>query len=99
MREPYIKCAECAALVCTRCFSRGAEKSPHCNWHSYSVVTDLIPVLEDGWSVRDERRLLDLVATCGYGNWGDISRKLNRTAEVNLTKFNLALKIFFQYFI
>ena len=61
----------------------------------------MIPVVEDGWSARDERRLLDLVATCGYGNWGDISRKLNRTPEVRSCqqKFKLRALIIFCYLI
>ncbi|XP_059481571.1 transcriptional adapter 2-alpha [Neocloeon triangulifer] len=81
LREPYIKCVDCVASVCPRCFSRGAERGPHQSWHSYDVRTDNIPVLEDGWSLRDERRLLDAMLTCGYGNWVDISRKLKRPPE------------------
>ncbi|XP_065343431.1 transcriptional adapter 2-alpha [Cloeon dipterum] len=88
LREPYIACFECPAMVCPRCFSRGAESGPHKSWHSYSVRSDNIPIFEDGWSLRDERLLLDYVQSYGYGNWKDISRKLKRTQEECKTHYD-----------
>ncbi|CAB3378143.1 Hypothetical predicted protein [Cloeon dipterum] len=82
LQEPYIACFECPAMVCPRCFASGAESGPHQSWHSYSVRSDNIPIFEDGWSLRDERLLLDYVQSYGYGNWKDISRKLKRTQEI-----------------
>jgi len=59
-------------------------------------MTDEIPVLEDGWTAREERRLLDLIATCGYGNWGDISRKMmKRSPDVKIFFYLFTSNYFF----
>lgn len=53
----------------------------HVSSHAYSIYSDRVPVLIHDWEARDERRLLDLILECGYGNWWDISRRLGKPME------------------
>ncbi|XP_063224420.1 transcriptional adapter 2-alpha [Bacillus rossius redtenbacheri] len=79
LREPYIRCAECAGGVgvCVECFSRGAELPPHENSHAYSVVRNEFPLFEDrAWRACEELRLLDVVLDCGFGNWSEVARRV-----------------------
>lgn len=80
LREPYICCVECDQSFCTHCFAHGAETKTHRSWHSYAIRTDTLQVFAGAtnWTVRDERKLLDLLVSHGYGNWDDIARHLQR---------------------
>lgn len=78
LQEPFITCAECPAhLSCLKCFANGGETGTHLNTHSYIITHDNVKVFPNSnWSAREERRLLELLLQCGYGNWGDIAANL-----------------------
>lgn len=78
LKEPYITCAECVRHIsCLHCFAKGGETATHLNTHSYVITHDNIKVFPNSnWSAREERRLLELLIQCGYGNWVDIAAGL-----------------------
>lgn len=86
MTEPYITCAECprppasvhgGVRICLRCFAAGAESGTHSNSHAYSVTHDSVRVFRgSNWTAREERRLLELIERCGFGNWADVAKAL-----------------------
>lgn len=96
LKEPYIKCAECCSRLsrksyeqshthhsCLRCFSIGAETETHSNTHAYVIIHDNFQVFSNSnWSVREERKLLDLLFKYGFGNWSDISRAITSKNEI-----------------
>ncbi|KAK3870178.1 hypothetical protein Pcinc_024565 [Petrolisthes cinctipes] len=86
----YICCGECVDVyVCLRCFSRGAEFENHRSDHSYWVAQSKIGVLEEGWEAREELGLLDALASCGLGNWEEVSRRLpGRTPDQCRAHYN-----------
>lgn len=93
MAEPYITCAECprppasvhaAVRLCLACFARGAEAGAHLNSHAYSVTHDTVRVFRGSdWTAGEERRLVELLERCGFGNWADVAKALGggRTAD------------------
>lgn len=80
LSEPYITCAECKStkhLSCLKCFAVGAEIGNHLNSHAYIITHDNVKVFPNSnWSAREERKLLELLMRCGFGNWADISRAI-----------------------
>lgn len=83
MSEPFITCAECprhaptntSFRVCLQCFASGAESGEHLNSHAYSVTHDNVRLFRSSdWTAREERRLLELLEHCGFGNWTDIGK-------------------------
>jgi transcriptional adapter 2-alpha len=71
-----IKCAECTDFdLCVNCFSVGAEIPPHKNSHDYHVM-DLIttPIFDPEWGADEELLLLELIESCGMGNWSGIGK-------------------------
>ncbi|XP_020706684.1 transcriptional adapter 2-alpha-like isoform X1 [Athalia rosae] len=84
LSEPYIRCVECRKTeICSNCFSNGAESNTHKNNHSYVIIKNEFPIIcGSSWSARQELELLDALQECGFGNWVDISRRLqNKTPE------------------
>lgn len=62
---------------CLKCFASGAETKTHLNTHSYIIIHDNVKVFGNSdWSAREERKLLELLARCGFGNWSDISKAI-----------------------
>lgn len=77
LQEPYIKCAECFQLICLKCFSNGAETLVHRNTHSYIIRHDNVRVFPStNWLAKEEKLLLELLITHGYGNWTEIAKSL-----------------------
>ena len=63
--------------MCPECFANGKETVHHRNTHSYIVRHDYIEIFPNtNWKLSDERKLLELLVTWGYGNWEDISRAM-----------------------
>lgn len=84
LSEPYVRCAECSDVeICPNCFSNGAEIGEHKNNHNYIIIKNEFPVIYGSdWSARQELELMDVLIECGFGNWVDISRKLqNKSPE------------------
>lgn len=84
LSEPYIRCAECSEReICPVCFSNGAEIGEHKNNHNYIIIKNEFPVIYGSdWSAREELELLDVLQECGFGNWVDISKRLqSKSAE------------------
>lgn len=84
LSEPYISCAECPQYFCLDCFSCGTENSVHKNTHCYRVLRDdNIEIFQNSdWYAYEEKQLLDLLLTHGYGNWDDISKAMKtRTSQ------------------
>ncbi|KAL5282652.1 TADA2A family protein [Megaselia abdita] len=75
LAELFIECAECnSVFLCLNCFSQGKEIENHQKSHSYVIVHDNIRVFSDSdWTAKEEKLLLELIASFGYGNWDDIS--------------------------
>lgn len=49
----------------------------HENHHDYLIIRNEFPLIQNsGWSARQELQLLDMLLSCGYGNWSDISRRM-----------------------
>ncbi|XP_024943268.1 transcriptional adapter 2-alpha [Cephus cinctus] len=78
LSEPYIRCAECSNVeICPPCFSSGSEVDEHRNNHNYIIIKNEFPLIENsGWTARQELELLDVLQECGFGNWVDISRRI-----------------------
>ncbi|KAF4526042.1 hypothetical protein B566_EDAN000836 [Ephemera danica] len=94
LAEPFVVCAVCRDIrLCVQCFSRGSNVGEHVSSHAYSIYSDRVPILVQDWEAKDERRLLDLILECGYGNWWDISRRLGKSMEVVMVEiYNSRLK-------
>ncbi|XP_046742798.1 transcriptional adapter 2-alpha-like isoform X1 [Diprion similis] len=89
--EPYIKCAECLNIeICPNCFSNGAEIEGHKNNHNYIIIKNEFPLIPgSNWSAREELELLDVLQECGFGNWDDISRRLQNKSPDDCRKHYL----------
>jgi transcriptional adapter 2-alpha len=61
----------------------GAELEPHKNYHQYVVMRSEFSLYEGStWTANEEVELLDALFECGFGNWSDISRRLQtRSAQ------------------
>lgn len=83
LEEPFVCCAECNQLFCLNCFARGVETKIHRNTHSYIIRHNSINVFpQTDWSAGEEKRLLNLILTLGYGNWEEISKSMkNRSPD------------------
>lgn len=81
--EPYVRCAVCANVeICLPCFAKGCEIDTHKNDHNYMIIKNEFPLIDgNGWSAKQELKLLDLVQQCGFGNWTDISRTMGKPAK------------------
>lgn len=79
LSEPHIRCAICNYIeLCCACFSNGQEIKDHKNDHDYIIVRNEFPLIDNsGWSAKEELELLDVLLECGYGNWIDISKRMN----------------------
>lgn len=86
----FIRCWECINVsVCLRCFSQGAEFNNHNSDHSYWVAQSQVGVVEDGWGAEEELGLLDALASCGLGNWQEVSHRLpGRTPDQCRAHYN-----------
>ncbi|XP_028982037.1 transcriptional adapter 2-alpha [Diachasma alloeum] len=78
LSEPYIKCAICQSTnLCPKCFSRGKERVPHRNDHDYIIIRNEFPLIESStWSAKEESAFLDILQDCGFGNWVDVSKRM-----------------------
>ncbi|XP_076055701.1 transcriptional adapter 2-alpha-like isoform X1 [Oratosquilla oratoria] len=87
VKEPYIECAQCSSssgkkvVLCLQCFASGAERSTHRSNHSYAVVKNDFALLENSWKANDELKLLDAILQCGFGNWQDVSYRVEGKTE------------------
>ena len=82
LQAPYIKCFDCATLLCLHCFAQGYETSTHENDHSYEVISLDFTLIESTWTASEEMSLLDSIAECGLGNWSDIACRIRtKSAE------------------
>ena len=79
-----IKCAVCNDIdLCLNCFAAGVEIHPHKNNHDY-YVKDVVktPIFEYNWGADEELLLLELIETCGMGNWSGIADAMvTKTAQ------------------
>ena len=68
-----MKSAVCKDVtLCLQCFSSGVEMNSlgHLKTHPYRVMDNLsFPLVEKGWSVVDELRLIRALEMYGIGNW------------------------------
>ena len=93
---PYIHCMECdhqKVYLCLRCFARGLDIGLHRSDHCYEVVRNDFSIFESNWTASSELKLLDAVAECGEGNWGDVSArvggKTRQQCQRHYTKYYL----------
>nr|UEK51508.1 Ada2B-like protein [Parasacculina yatsui] len=74
-----IRCVECDQFdLCLQCFSCGAEIGKHKNDHKYKFMDPGNFSLFgcEGWTAREDVRLLDAIEQYGYGNWVDIAKHI-----------------------
>lgn len=77
LEPPFIDCADCSLLLCLNCFSYGTELENHKSDHSYVIVHDNIQVFPNtNWTAKEEKLLLELIVSFGYGNWHNISKAM-----------------------
>lgn len=78
LSEPHIRCAICRNInLCCSCFSNGREIHEHKNYHDYIIVKNEFPLIPNsGWTAKEELEFMDVLLDCGFGNWVDISRKM-----------------------
>ncbi|XP_076646017.1 transcriptional adapter 2A isoform X1 [Halictus rubicundus] len=84
LMEPYIRCAVCSNTdLCPSCFSSGCEINDHKNDHDYIIIKNEFPLIHgSGWTAKQELEFLDVLQECGFGNWGDISKRMQgKSAE------------------
>ncbi|XP_033322483.1 transcriptional adapter 2A isoform X1 [Megalopta genalis] len=84
LMEPYIRCAVCSNTdLCPSCFSSGSEVTGHRNDHDYIIIKNEFPLIHgSGWTAKQELEFLDVLQECGFGNWGDISKRMQgKSAE------------------
>ncbi|XP_078041075.1 transcriptional adapter 2A isoform X1 [Augochlora pura] len=84
LMEPYIRCAVCRNTdLCPSCFSNGSEVDGHRNDHDYIIIKNEFPLIHgSGWTAKQELEFLDVLQECGFGNWGDISKRMQgKSAE------------------
>ncbi|XP_071790796.1 transcriptional adapter 2-alpha-like isoform X1 [Asterias amurensis] len=77
--EPYIRCMVCGPThlnICLQCFSKGWENGKHHSSHDYDIITNAFPILDQSWSAKDEKKLLEAIADCGIGNWQDVANQV-----------------------
>lgn len=82
--EPYIRCVVCIDVeICPKCFSNGCEINEHKNNHDYVIIKNEFPLIDDtGWTAKQELELLNVIQQCGFGNWIDVSRRVQgKSAE------------------
>ncbi|KZC07352.1 PREDICTED: transcriptional adapter 2-alpha-like isoform X1 [Dufourea novaeangliae] len=78
LTEPYIRCAVCNNTdLCPFCFSSGSEIGDHKNNHDYIIIKNEFPLIHgSGWTAKQELEFLDILQECGFGNWEDISKRI-----------------------
>lgn len=78
LKEPYIHCVDCTPPVdfCLQCFAKGREFNNHLNCHSYEIKSISFVLFDSKWSAREELKLLDATEEYGFGNWSEISKKV-----------------------
>ncbi|XP_059610313.1 transcriptional adapter 2A isoform X1 [Phlebotomus argentipes] len=84
LSEPFIECVDCREMFCLSCFSSGVETQCHRNFHSYTFRRDDFPIFrESSWTGREEKLLLDTIMKCGFGNWSDASKFLDKYSSID----------------
>ncbi|KAK6639873.1 hypothetical protein RUM43_008148 [Polyplax serrata] len=89
--EPVIRCYECSCVdICVQCFSLGLETQQHQNHHMYQIDRRHAPIFTTSdWPADLELDLLNAVLEFGYGNWTDISKRIQgKTPEEIRIHFN-----------
>ena len=78
LSEPHIRCAICTNReLCCTCFSKGREFNEHKNDHDYIIVRNEFPLIPNSdWTAKEELDFMDVLLDCGFGNWVDISRRM-----------------------
>lgn len=78
LREPFIHCTECKAEtnICLQCFTLGRQTGKHLNYHNYEIKSLSFTLYDKKWSAREELCLLDATEELGFGNWNEISKKV-----------------------
>ena len=76
-----VKCVECKQFdLCLQCASCGVEIGSHKKDHDYIVLDKGgFPLFDQGelsWNASQELQLLEAVEQYGFGNWQDISEKV-----------------------
>lgn len=74
------------SLYRAQCFATGAEIGPHRSDHKYQLTdsagTVQLSRAKGAWSGCEELRLLDAIEKYGFGNWEDVSKRIEtRTAD------------------
>ncbi|XP_068219815.1 transcriptional adapter 2-alpha [Palaemon carinicauda] len=83
-KEPYIQCAQCQDLkdapttICVPCFAKGVEFRLHKSNHKYIIIKKDFTIFKSGWQAKDELKLINSVIECGFGNWVDISNRMQK---------------------
>ncbi|KAL2723216.1 transcriptional adapter 2-alpha-like isoform X1 [Vespula maculifrons] len=79
LREPYVRCAVCLGVeLCPSCFSNGCEIGDHRNDHDYVIAKNEFELVDgSGWTAKQELELLNVVQECGFGNWVDVSKRID----------------------
>ncbi|KAI4500369.1 hypothetical protein M0802_004331 [Mischocyttarus mexicanus] len=78
LREPYVRCAICKNVdLCPSCFSNGREIGDHKNDHDYAITKNEFELINGSdWTAKQELELLNVVQECGFGNWIDVSKRI-----------------------
>ncbi|KAJ6247871.1 transcriptional adapter 2-alpha [Anaeramoeba flamelloides] len=78
-----IICAECEeTLLCTDCFSKGAEIGKHKSNHNYQLFPAPINSLYSlGWTLEDETKLIESLTKNGFGNWQEVSKTIGKKSK------------------
>ena len=83
-----IRCAVCqpALDLCPDCHACDLQLGGHAPSHPYTVIDSAeFPVLRSEWTAREHMELLDAVEQYGYGNWGDIAKKVTPSRRAGLS--------------
>ncbi|XP_015173769.1 PREDICTED: transcriptional adapter 2-alpha-like isoform X1 [Polistes dominula] len=78
LKEPYVRCAVCTNVeLCPSCFSKGCEIGDHKNDHDYVITKNEFELINgSGWTAKQELELLSVIQECGFGNWIDVSKRI-----------------------
>ncbi|KEH35180.1 putative transcription factor MYB/SANT family [Medicago truncatula] len=81
--KAHIKCAVCQDFnLCVKCFSVGAEVTPHKSNHPYRVMEDLsFPLTCPDWSAHEERLLLEALDMYGFENWNGVAEHVGTKSK------------------
>lgn len=76
--EHYILCTECKGFCqCLECYAYGMEIKNHVREHKVVLMDSVQPAkFSTDWSLEEELILLREIASCGIGNWVDISERV-----------------------